>query len=139
MNALPPCDASSSRLQDFPSPRQGLRAAPLLLREHLSKTAVELLFLFPNKAQTYLIPQHTSTAFLWSWWASEVRAYSTSSRRAGVWTPLALEELCCLDQSGSMSWAIYCLVHLQKQLKAVSSLSALFCEFIFIIITLEVG
>lgn len=74
---LCPCSVHHPDVYDLMYLREGIRVTPLLTREHLSMRAVMPQFFLPNQALTYPIPQHISTAFLWSPWTSELRSVLT--------------------------------------------------------------
>ena len=107
------------RLWDFTPPHEG----PWGLGPHLccsgsiSPRQRSCLFCF-SPAKLRLIPLLSTSQLLSSgaWWASVVKAvlfhFQQETRNVDS---LALQELCCWDQSGLMSWIIYCLVHFQKQ------------------------
>lgn len=112
-------------LYDFISLPEGIRPHLCFRRNTLQDSSFASFPFFPTMLLSH------SSAHLNCYWASAVKNYatSTSSKRPGMWTPLALRELCSLDQFGLMSWAIYCLVRFQKQLKTVSLLSSVISSY----------
>ena len=107
------CNASWDLYAEGPhSLQEGIKPAPLLVREHLSEIAVMLSSPHhpprpQQKSDCSCSSAHLNSFSLGPSGAPRLDlAHSTSStnKRPGRWIPLASQKLFFLNQSGSMSW-----------------------------------